>query len=164
MHRGVLQGQRHAGGRGRRHAAGIRSRGGRGLSQGLSAERGLTAAVAAVTPADPPHLAKGNRHALHHRRPGELHRHRAVLRGPRQRAARRTDPRLPAGRALLGEAAPRPARRRPPGHHLRPARLRPLVAADHRVRLRHLRRRPRRGADRAGPHRRGARRLLHGHR
>ena len=66
-------------------------------------------------------------HGTHHRRRREQHPDRALLRGPGRRTTRRADPRVPAGRAQLGEADPGAPRRRAPRHHLRPPRLRPVV-------------------------------------
>ena len=103
-------------------------------------------------------------HAHSHRRPGELLRHRDPLRGPRRRPAGGADPRVPAQRPSLGQAGPGPAGGRPPGHHLRPARVRPVQPAGHRLRLRHLRRRPGTPAGAPGPARRRAGRSLDGHR
>ena len=108
--------------------------------------------------------AEGNPHAHRYRRPGEHRRHRDLLRGPRRRPARRADPRLPAQRPRLGQAGPGPAGGRVPGHHLRPARVRQVQPARHRVRLRHLRRRPARPAGAPGPARRRPGRALDGHR
>ena len=51
-----------------------------------------------------------------------------------------------------------------PGHHLRPARVRPVQPARHRLRLRHLRRRPEHAAGAPGPARRRPGRALDGHR
>ncbi len=48
----------------------------------------------------------------------------------------------PLNGRLLGEADEGAARRRLSRHHLRPARLGAVESADHRQRLRHLRRRP----------------------
>ena len=103
-------------------------------------------------------------HARSHRRPRELRRHRDPLRRPRRWPARGADPRLPAQRPRLGQAGPGPAGRRAPGHHLRPARVRPVQPAGHRLRLRHLRRRPQHAAGAPRPARRGPGRPLDGHR
>ena len=81
-------------------------------------------------------------HAHGHRRPGKQLRHRDPLRGSWRRPAGGADPRLSAQRPCLGQAGPGAARGRLPGHHLRPARVRPVQPAGHRLRLRHLRRRP----------------------
>ena len=56
-----------------------------------------------------------------------------------------------AGRALMGEAGGSPAGRRAPGDHLRPAGLRRLKPAEHGIRLRHARRRPRSACSPARP-------------
>ena len=61
---------------------------------------------------------------------GELQFDRAVLRGSRLGSAGRPDPRLPAQRPRLGQAGAGAARRRLPGHHLRPPRVRQVQPAD----------------------------------
>src|SRR5689334_11435770 len=48
----------------------------------------------------------GGRYGHHHRRPGEFHPDRAVLRGPRKRRPGRPAGRLAAGQPVLGTAAP----------------------------------------------------------
>ena len=67
-------------------------------------------------------------------------------------------------RALVGAARARATRRGLPRDQLRPTRVRPVGPADHRLRLRHLRRRPQRPAGAACAGRRGPRRLLDGDR
>ena len=61
---------------------------------------------------------EGDRHAVRHRRPGELRADRAVLRGPWLGQPGGADPRVPAQRPGLGTPGARPDRRRAPGHHL----------------------------------------------
>ena len=56
---------------------------------------------------------------------------RPLLRGPRHGSAGRPHPRLPARRALLGEAGARAARSRLPRDHLRPPRLRTVQPAHY---------------------------------
>ena len=70
----------------------------------------------------------------------------------------------PAQRPQLGAPDARAARRRIPRHHLRPPRVRRVVQGRHRLRLRHVRRRPPRPAGDPRPSRRRPRRLLDGHR
>ena len=77
--------------------------------------------------------ARKESHAHRHRRPGELGRDRDPLRGSWHRPARRAHPQGPAQRPRLGQASPGPAGGRPPGHHLRPARVRPVQPAHHRL-------------------------------
>ena len=72
--------------------------------------------------------------------------------------------RLAARQPVLGTAAAPAAARRLPRDHVRPPRVRPVQPARQRVRLRHPRRRPGRGADRARPARRHPGRLLARHR
>ena len=72
-------------------------------------------------------------HAHGHRRPGKQLRHRDPLRGSWRRPAGGVDPRLSAQRPCLGRAGPGTAQGRLPGHHLRPARVRSVQPASHRV-------------------------------
>src|SRR4051812_42642543 len=76
-----------------------------------------------------------SRHALHHRRPGELLPDHPPLRGRRLGTAGRPDPRLPAQRPLVGEADPPADRGGLPRHHVRPSRLRPVQPTVGRLRL-----------------------------
>ena len=89
---------------------------------------------------------------------------RAALHRPRRRPAGGADPRLAAERPVLGGPGAGAGRGGVPGDHLRPPRLRPVVAAVARLRVRHLRRRPRRAAGPSRPARRDPDRLLHGRR
>ncbi len=88
-------------------------------------------------------------HGHHHRRPGELHPDRAVLRGPRQRTGRRPAARLAARQPLLGAAGAPAARRRATGSITYDRRgFGRSSRPTERLRLRHPRRRPRRAAHR----------------
>ena len=70
----------------------------------------------------------------------------------------------PLSGRVVGEAGRRAARGRVPRDHLRPARVRPVEPAGHRLRLRHLRRRPEQAGDGARPPGRRAGGLLDGRR
>src|ERR1700735_170610 len=67
---------------------------------------------------------EGHPHDVHHRRPGEHHRHRPLLRGPRQRPGGRAAEWLATRQPFLGTANARAAGSRLPGDQLRPPRLR----------------------------------------
>ena len=84
-----------------------------------------------------------------HRRQGELHIHRPLLRGPWVGLAGCSDSRMAAERSIVGEADGRTPGRRTPRHHLRPPRLRPLEQARRRLQLRHVRGRSRQAAEEA---------------
>ncbi|CAA9299180.1 MAG: Non-heme chloroperoxidase, partial [uncultured Gemmatimonadaceae bacterium] len=91
-------------------------------------------------------------------------RHGALLRGPGSGTAGGPDPRLAAEPPHVGGADHRAHRGRLPVHRVRPPRLRRFGQAGRRLRLRHLRLRPRRPDDAARPAGRRARRLLDGRR